>query len=78
MRSPLEDDEVFYFRLVLPNRMKVKWSHHGVDDVVTLATGRICYLVTVDIFMTSYVMIYDNIQKGSFMYVQRVFSLIFR
>lgn len=78
MRSPLEDGGELYFRLVLPDRMKVKWSHHGVDDVVTLATGWISYLVIVDIFVSSYVMIYFNIQKGSFMYVQRVCSLICR
>lgn len=39
MRSPLEYGGEFYFRLVLPDRMKVKWSHHEVNDAVTLATG---------------------------------------
>lgn len=53
MRFPLEDGGEFDFRLVLPDRMKVKWSHHGVDDAVTLATGWICYLVIVDTFVTS-------------------------
>lgn len=39
MRSPLKDGGEFYLRLVLPDRMKVKWSHHGVDDAVTNANG---------------------------------------